>query len=75
MKNKFDENLYAIKRIKLFLPKDKKKQEEKLKIVQNESNVISRLQNAYIVRYYQTWIEDYTEEDEIFYKDKLNGYI
>ena len=75
VKNKFDENLYAIKRIKLFLPKDKKKQEEKLKIVQNESNVISRLQNAYIVRYYQTWIEDYTAEDETFYKDKLNGDI
>ena len=75
VKNKFDENLYAIKRIKLFLPKDKRKQEEKLKIVQNESNVISRLQNAYIVRYYQTWIEDYTTEDENFYKDKLNGDI
>ena len=64
VKNIADKMFYAIKRIKLILPKNKNIKEV-LSKVQGEEFVLARLQNPYIVRYYQSWIEDYQPGDYI----------
>ena len=64
VKNIADKMYYAIKRIKLILPKNKNIKEV-LSKVQGEEFVLARLQNPYIVRYYQSWIEDFQPSDYI----------
>ena len=61
VKNNFDMQHYAIKRIILRLQNDK--QEESIKEIKNEIYILSRHKSPYLVRYYQTWIEDYNKED------------
>ena len=58
VRNKWDGNIYAIKIIQVniynFLDENKV-----LSKVLNEGYVLSRLQHSHIVRYYQTWVEDF----------------
>ena len=61
VKNNFDMQHYAIKRIILRLQQDK--QEEHIKEIKNEIYILSRHKSPYLVRYYQTWIEDYNKDD------------
>ena len=62
VKNRWDQMYYAIKRIKLCIPK-KQNLNNILSTVQSEGYVLSRIQKPYIVRYFQTWVEDYQKED------------
>ena len=61
VKNNFDMQHYAIKRIILRL--NQIKQKEDLNEINNELYVLSRHKSPYLVRYYQAWIEDYNKED------------
>ena len=61
VKNNFDMQHYAIKRIILRL--NQNKQKEDLNEINNELYVLSRHKSPYLVRYYQAWIEDYNKED------------
>ena len=58
VKNNFDMQHYAIKRIILRL-----KQKEDINEINNELYVLSRHKSPYLVRYYQAWIEDFNKED------------
>ena len=58
VKNNFDMQHYAIKRIILRL-----KQKEDINEINNELYVLSRHKSPYLVRYYQAWIEDFNRED------------
>ena len=62
VRNNFDKMIYAIKRILFIIPKNKNSQKV-ISNVQGEAFVLARLQNPFIVRYYQTWIEDYNVDD------------
>lgn len=73
VQNHWDKMFYAIKRIKLFLPK-KGDLNTILNTVRSEGYVLSRMQNPYIVRYYQTWVEDFQEEDYVDEKDNESEY-
>lgn len=73
VQNHWDKMFYAIKRIKIFLPK-KGDLNTILNTVRSEGYVLSRMQNPYIVRYYQTWVEDYQEEDYADEKDNESEY-
>lgn len=76
MRNKLDENLYAVKRIKLH-PKQ-------LKVIQREAKLLSKLRYKYICGYYQAWTEykdpmkefddddDEDEEEEFDEDDELD---
>ncbi|KRX08180.1 Ubiquitin-conjugating enzyme/RWD-like protein [Pseudocohnilembus persalinus] len=69
---KFDECLYAIKKIGLNL---KNKKATKKTIM--ETKTISRLQHPHIVRYYQSWMEDdvkkqLRKKNQQFKKNQLN---
>lgn len=59
-RHKLDGNLYAIKKIKL-----SKHNSEENKRIRREITYLSSLNNQYIVRYFQTWIEHETDPDEI----------
>ena len=61
VKNNFDMQHYAIKRIILRL--NQIKQKEDLNEINNELYVLSRHKSPYLVRYYQAWIEDFDKED------------
>jgi hypothetical protein len=52
VKNRLDKRFYAIKRIKL--PRNKPALHRK---IMREVTLLSRLNNAHVVRYYQAWIE------------------
>jgi len=56
VKNKFDQQSYAIKRMKI-------RSNEVSDSVKNEVYFLSRNRCPYIVRYYQTWTEDYNKDD------------
>ena len=73
VKNIADKMYYAIKRIKLILPKNKNIKEV-LSKVQGEEFVLARLQNRFIVRYYQSWIEDYQPGDYIDEENEDDEY-
>ena len=55
-RHKLDGNLYAIKKIKLA-----KGNSEENKRIRREITYLSSLNNQYIVRYFQTWIEHETD--------------
>jgi hypothetical protein len=57
VKNNFDMQHYAIKRIILRL-----KQKEDINEINNELYILSRHKSPYLVRYYQAWIEDFNKE-------------
>ena len=59
VRNKFDQQLYAIKRMKI----RSNDENEVSDSVKNEVFFLSRNRCPYIVRYYQTWTEDYNKED------------
>ena len=61
VKNNFDMQHYAIKRIILRL--NQNKQKEDINEINNELYVLSRHKSPYLVRYYQAWIEDFNKED------------
>ena len=61
VKNNFDMQHYAIKRIILRL--NQYKQKEDISEINNELYVLSRHKSPYLVRYYQAWIEDFNKED------------
>ena len=61
VKNNFDMQHYAIKRIILRLKQNKQK--EDINEINNELYVLSRHKSPYLVRYYQAWIEDFNKED------------
>ena len=61
VKNNFDMQHYAIKRIILRL--NQNKQKEDLNEINNELYVLSRHKSPYLVRYYQAWIEDFNKDD------------
>ena len=56
--HKLDGNIYAVKKIKL----SEKRHNEENKRIRREITYLSSLNNQYIVRYFQTWVE--REEDE-----------
>ena len=58
VRNKWDNNIYAIKiiQVKIYNAVDENRVLSK---VLNEGFVLSRLQHSHIVRYYQTWVEDF----------------
>ena len=61
VKNNFDMQHYAIKRIILRLKQNKQK--EDINEINNELYILSRHKSPYLVRYYQAWIEDYNRDD------------
>jgi len=56
-KNYFDENLYAVKRIKLRVRNMKGKIDEELERVLNESKFLARVNHSNVLRYYNSWLE------------------
>ena len=56
-RHRLDGNIYAIKKIKL---SDKLNSEEN-KRIRREITYLSSLNNQYIVRYFQTWVEQETD--------------
>lgn len=60
-RHKLDGNLYAIKKIKL--QKDINSEENKR--IRREITYLSGLNNRYIVRYFQTWVERETDPEKI----------
>ena len=60
-RHKLDGNIYAIKKIVL---SDKRKSEENTRI-RREITYLSSLNNQYIVRYFQTWVEQETDPEII----------
>lgn len=67
-RHRLDGNIYAIKKIKL---SDKRNKEENKRIMR-EIKYLSSLNNQYIVRYFQTWVEYETNEDIIKDFDEWN---
>eukprot|EP00347_Sterkiella_histriomuscorum_P020704 403336798 len=59
-RHKFDRNIYAIKKVKLY-----KHDEEENDRIKREVTVISKLHNQHIVRYFQAWLEHIEDEKEI----------
>ena len=59
-RHKFDRNIYAIKKVKLY-----KHDEEENERIKREVIVISKLHNQHIVRYFQAWLEIIEDEKEI----------
>ena len=78
-RHKLDGNIYAIKKIKL--QKDMNSEENKR--IRREITYLSGLNNRYIVRYFQTWVERETdpeviaefvgEEDDEYYDEEEGG--
>ena len=60
-RHRLDGNIYAIKKIKL---SDKLNSEENRRILR-EISYLSSLNNQYIVRYFQTWVERETSQEII----------
>ena len=52
VRNLLDNNVYCIKMVKL-----SKKNKQENKIYKREVDIQSRLQNQYIVRYYNAWVQ------------------
>lgn len=59
-RNLIDNQLYAIKLVKMDI-RDQQKKDPKL---MREVQTLSRLQNRYVVRYYQAWFEDYSSNPD-----------
>ena len=59
--NNWDKNIYAIKIIPVYIYNSENEEKILLKVL-NEGYVLSRLQHIHIVRYFQTWVEEYTEK-------------
>jgi len=55
--NKFDENYYAVKRIKLRSRNMKAHIEEDLEKVLNESKFLAKVNHQNVLRYYNSWLE------------------
>ena len=60
-RHRIDGNIYAIKKIKL----QSKPNSEENKRIRREVTYLSALNNQYIVRYFQTWVEVETDPDKI----------
>lgn len=60
-RHRIDGNNYAIKKIKL----DQKPNSEENRRIRREVTYLSALNNQYIVRYFQTWVEIETNQDVI----------
>ena len=58
VRNKWDDMIYAMKIIKILIFDIKQESKTLLKVL-NEGFVLSRLQHNHIVRYYNTWVENY----------------
>jgi len=56
-KNCFDENLYAVKKVKLRVKGLKSQIDEELERVINESKVLARFNHSNVLRYYNSWLE------------------
>lgn len=70
-RHKLDGNIYAIKKIKL--QKDINSEENKR--IRREITYLSGLNNRYIVRYFQTWVERETDPDKIaLFQDEDDEY-
>ena len=63
VRNKWDDMIYAMKIIKILIFDIKQENKILLKVL-NEGFVLSRLQNNHIVRYYNTWVENYDNDIE-----------
>jgi len=63
VRNKWDDMIYAMKIIKILIFDIKQEDKILLKVL-NEGFVLSRLQNNHIVRYYNTWVENYDNDIE-----------
>lgn len=63
-KNNFDENHYAVKKIKLRLKDLKGNIQEELERVLGESKFLARLSHANVLRYYNSWLEISTKAKE-----------
>ena len=71
VRNNWDKVFYAIKIIKLKI-NTKNEHDEITENMKKEVNFLSRYSKCpYIVRYYQTWLEDYNEEE---FKDIFEEY-
>ena len=71
VRNNWDKVLYAIKIIKLSI-NTKNEHDEITENLKKEVNFLSHYSKCpYIVRYYQTWMEDYNEEE---FKDLFDDY-
>jgi len=57
VKNNFDENLYALKKVKLNVKNLKGNAEEELDKVLNESKFLARVSHQNVLRYYNSWFE------------------
>lgn len=70
-RHRLDGNIYAIKKIKL---SDKMNGEEN-KRIRREVTYLSSLNNQYIVRYFQTWVEHETDPQIIeLFEDESDSY-
>ena len=70
-RHRLDGNIYAIKKIKL---SDKINSEEN-KRIRREVTYLSSLNNQYIVRYFQTWVEHETSPQIIeIFEDQSDSY-
>ena len=62
VKNRWDEQIYAIKCIKV-QDQENEGLESLLREVKKEGIILSRMQSPYIVRYFQTWMENYYDNE------------
>jgi len=61
VKNNFDENFYALKKVKLRIKNLKGNVDEELDRVLNESKFLARVNHQNVLRYYNSWFEVITK--------------
>ena len=73
MKNNFDENFYALKKVKLRIKNLKGNVDEELDRVLNESKFLARVNHQNVLRYYNSWFEVTTKCPKAKKSSKLSS--
>lgn len=73
VKNNFDENFYALKKVKLHVKNLKGNVDEELDRVLNESKFLARVNHQNVLRYYNSWFEATTKSAKAKKSNKLSS--
>jgi len=73
VKNNFDENFYALKKVKLRIKNLKGNVDEELDRVLNESKFLARVNHQNVLRYYNSWFEVTTKCPKTKKNSKLSS--
>ena len=60
VRNRVDGNIYCVKMVKM-----SRKNRQENQALKKEVDYQSRLQNQYVVRYYNAWVEHFTKKEDI----------